>query len=69
VLSAVRVIARGEFVGNPAISAGVEYEIEISGDGDEARLRQLIEDVDRIAEIPNTLRRGTPVRLAGFRIR
>jgi hypothetical protein len=30
-------------------------------------LRALVEHVDRIAEIPGTLRAGTPVRLAGAR--
>jgi uncharacterized OsmC-like protein len=67
-LTRVRVIARGEFAGTPAISTGVEYEVEISGDADDARLRKLIERVDEIAEIPNSLRRGTPVRLAAIRI-
>ncbi|MGX6606501.1 hypothetical protein ACWKSP_30905 [Micromonosporaceae bacterium Da 78-11] len=36
----------------------------ISGDAPPAKLRELVEHVDAIAEIPNTLRTGTPVRLA-----
>src|SRR3989475_1087667 len=58
------VFERFEVPGDP----GVECEVEISGEADEARLRNLIEHVDEIAEIPNSLRRGTPVRLAGFHI-
>jgi uncharacterized OsmC-like protein len=67
-LGAVRVVARGDFSGAPAVSAGIEYEVEISGEADEARLRKLVEHVDAIAEIPNSLRRGTPVRLVGARV-
>jgi putative redox protein len=37
----------------------------VEGDAPAERLRALVEDVDRIAEIPNSLRGGTPVRLAG----
>jgi uncharacterized OsmC-like protein len=67
-LGAVRVVARGDFSGAPAVSAGIEYEVEISGEADEARLRKLVEHVDAIAEIPNSLRRGMPVRLVGARV-
>jgi hypothetical protein len=34
---------------------------------DEERLRELVEHVDRIAEIPNSLRGGTDVTLAAVR--
>jgi len=39
------------------------YEVELNGDADEETLRGLIDHVDGIAEIPNSLRSGTPVRL------
>ncbi len=52
----------GDFVGAPAVSTEVTYEVELNGDADEEALRGLIDHVDRIAEIPNSLRRGTPVR-------
>ena len=57
----VRVV--GDFVGDPAVSTEVTYEVELNGDADEEALRGVIDYVDRIAEIPNSLRSGTPVRL------
>ena len=57
----VRVV--GDFVGEPAVSTEVSYEVELDGDADDEVLRDLIDHVDRIAEIPNSLRSGTPVRL------
>ena len=59
----VRVVVRGDFAGDPAVSSDVEYEVEISGGGPPEQLRALVDQVDAIAEIPNSLRRGTVVRL------
>lgn len=67
-LHRVRVSARGEFAGNPAVSSGIEYEVEIEGDADRERLEALVAHVDAIAEIPNSLRRGTRVRMVGARV-
>jgi hypothetical protein len=41
----------------------VSYDVELTGDADESELRGLVERVDRIAEIPNSLRQGTGVAL------
>jgi putative redox protein len=67
-LRRVRVTARGEFAGTPAVSSGVEYEVEVEGDADHERLEELVAHVDAVAEIPNSLRRGTPIRLAAARV-
>jgi len=67
-LQRVRVTARGGFVGTPAVSSGIEYEVEVEGDADQERLEALVAHVDAIAEIPNSLRRGTTVRLAAARV-
>jgi putative redox protein len=64
-LRRVRVRARGDFPGDPAVSTEITYEVDVEGDAPAERLRALVEDVDRIAEIPNSLRDGTAVRLAG----
>ena len=64
VLHRVRVRVRGDFVGDPAVSTPIMYEVDVEGDAPAERLRALVDDVDRIAEIPNSLRDGTPVRLA-----
>ena len=59
----VRVRVRGEFGGDPAKSSEVEYDVELEGDAPAEQLEALVERVDEIAEIPNSLRRGTAVRL------
>jgi len=64
-LSTVRVKVGGDFVGEPAVSDEILYEVEVAGDAPEERLQALVEGVDEIAEIPNSLRQGTRVRLAG----
>jgi len=52
-------------VGDPAVSDEICYEAEVTGDSPEERLQELIERVDVIADIPNSLRQGTRVRLVG----
>jgi putative redox protein len=67
-LSHVRVKVGADFVGEPAISDEIRYEVEVAGDASEDRLRELVAQVDEIAEIPNSLRQGTPVRLVRARV-
>jgi len=55
----------GDFVGDPAVSASVTYDVELRG---ECELEALAREVDRIAEIPNSLRRGTAVSIGEIRI-
>jgi putative redox protein len=62
-LTNVRVTVNGDFSGDPAVSGPLEYDVEIEGDAAPDELRALVEHVDRIAEIPNSLRAGTPVCL------
>jgi uncharacterized OsmC-like protein len=64
-LDSVRVTVDGDFSGDPAVSSAVTYDVELSGSGD---LEGLARQVDRIAEIPNSLRQGTPVSLGEIRI-
>ena len=52
-------------MGEPPVSDEILYEVELKGDAPEARLQALVDQVDEIAEIPNSLRQGTRVRLAG----
>ena len=67
-LSHVRVRVTGEFVGEPAVSNDIQYEVEVEGDAPEDRLRSLVAHVDAIAEIPNTLRQTTRVRLSHTKV-
>jgi putative redox protein len=62
-LSRVVITADGGFDGQPVTSTGIAYSVEVEGAAPEADLRALVSYVDEIAEIPNSLRQGTPVRL------
>jgi putative redox protein len=64
-LDSVRVEVAGDFAGDPAVSSPVTYRIELGGDATAAELEALAHEVDRIAEIPNSLRGATAVRLDG----
>jgi uncharacterized OsmC-like protein len=68
VLTRVAVRVRSDYVGDPAVSTPIEVDVELAGDADEATLRELVAHVDAIAEIPNSLRHGTEVRLTGVSI-
>ena len=62
-LHRVVVTAESDYGGDPAVSTPIEYSVEISGDAEPSALDELIAYVDRIAEIPNSIRSGTPVML------
>ena len=67
-VTTVRVLVRGNFSGQPAVSEDVAYEVELAGDVPREQLEELVSHVDAIAEIPNSVRRGTPVKLSSVRI-
>ena len=62
-LTEVRVTAESAYAGTPATSSPIEYRVELSGDASDEALNELVRHVDAIAEIPNSIRRGTEVRL------
>jgi putative redox protein len=62
-LTRVVITADGQYGGSPAVPGGISYSVEIEGRAPEEDLRSLVSHVDEIAEIPNSLRRGTQVRL------
>jgi organic hydroperoxide reductase OsmC/OhrA len=68
VLRRVRVGARSDYRGDPAVSGPIDYEVEVEGDAPTERLVDLVRAVDRIAEIPNSIRGATEVRLVAARI-
>lgn len=67
-LRRVRVSARSDYAGDPALSGPIEYDVEVEGDLPAGRLGELVRAVDRIAEIPNSIRGGTEVRLVTARL-
>jgi uncharacterized OsmC-like protein len=59
----VAVDVAGAFDGDPAVSGEIAYRVTISGAAPRDELEALVRRVDSIAEIPNSLRAGTAVRL------
>lgn len=66
-LRRVRVAILSDYLGDPAVSTPIEYQVEVEGEAPQNSLRDLVERVDEIAEIPNSIRRGTEVRLTSVR--
>jgi uncharacterized OsmC-like protein len=63
-LTSVRVVVHGDFSGDPATSDPVTYDVQLAaGEATVEQLEDLVSHVDVIAEIPNSLRNGTPVHL------
>ena len=62
-LTRVTVEVDGGYGGDPAVSTGITYDAAVAGDASEDALRALVDHVDAIAEIPNSLRGATEVRL------
>ncbi len=60
-LTRVVVTVDGGYGGQPVVSTGISYSVEVAGPASESDLAALVNHVDRIAEIPNSLRQGTPV--------
>ena len=67
-LTRVRVTVDADYRGDPAVSTPIEYEVEVDGDAPTEALDELVAHVDAIAEIPNSLRSGTEVRLRDRRV-
>ena len=63
-LVAADVQVSGEFPAEGAPGRDLRFDVRVEARGaDEATLRKLVEHTDRVAEIHNTLRAGTPVAL------
>lgn len=66
-LDRVVVAADSDYGGDPMVSTDIRYTVEVEGDATAEELDDLVRHVDRIAEIPNSLRSGTRVELTDVR--
>jgi uncharacterized OsmC-like protein len=62
-IRSIEVTVSGEFGTEGDAGSNIRYEAVIDADCSEEKLQQLMDDVDRIAEVHNTLRKGTAVTL------
>jgi hypothetical protein len=63
VIKRVQVNVQADWGGDPIRAQNVTYSTRIEAEASEANILALIEQIDRVAEIPNSLRLGTPVML------
>jgi uncharacterized OsmC-like protein len=65
----LRVEATGGFEGEPMLSTGITYSIEIAGEASDTELSELVSDVEAAAAIPLTLRDGVSVEADEISVR
>ena len=64
----VEVEVNGDFGAEGEGATNVTYKAKVHAKGSEAEIRALMEHTDTVAEIQNTLRMGTPVKLSDIEI-
>jgi len=64
VIKSVQVDVQADWGGDPVRAQNVTYSTRIEAEASVTAILALIEQTDRVAEIPNSLRLGTPVMLA-----
>jgi hypothetical protein len=62
-LESVQTTVDGDFRGRGSTSTPITVDLVVRGDAPEARLRELIAEVERIAEIPRTIREASPIEI------
>lgn len=67
-ITRLEVSADGGFDGDPVTSTGISYSVDLAGDAAGNELRGLVADCERVAAIPQVLRRGTKVKAGEVRI-
>jgi organic hydroperoxide reductase OsmC/OhrA len=67
-LREVAIDVDGDFPSRGAPSTPIEVSLSVSGDASVMDLAELVDEVDRVAEIPNSIRGTTPVTIVKRRI-
>ncbi len=67
-LRRVALTVDGDFPARGRPSTPITVALEVEGDASEAKLTELVDLVDQIAEIPNSMRSTTPVTIASRRL-
>ena len=64
----VEVEVDGEFGAEGEPARNVSYRAKVAAEASEAQIRELMSHTDRVAEIQNTLRVGTPILLSSIEV-
>jgi putative redox protein len=62
-LTRVAISVDGDFPARGTPSTPITVDVELDGDASEDRLTELLAVVDRVAEIPNSIRPTTPIEI------
>lgn len=62
-VTSVQVKVHADWAGDPVRAQNVSFDVSVEADASEAEISGLIQHTDRVAEIPNSLRFGTEVKL------
>ena len=62
-LDGVEVGVEGEFAGRGAASSPIVVSVTLRSAAPEERLRELVAEVERVAEIPRSIRESTPIEV------
>ena len=65
-VKSVEVSVEGDWGGEPVRAQNVSFSVRIEGAATKEEISSLIKHTDGVAEIPNSLRLGTPVSLKEF---
>lgn len=63
-LGKLQVAVRADWSGEPVRAQNVSFDVAVEADATQEDISDLIQHPDRVAEIPNSLRFGTAVKLA-----
>lgn len=62
-VESVLVTVRADWAGDPVRAQNVSFDVSVEANAPEEAILELIRHTDRVAEIPNSLRLGTEVKL------
>ena len=65
-VKSVQVTVEGDWGGDPVRAQNVSFSVKVEALATEEAISELIRHTDSVAEIPNSLRLGTPVSLRNF---
>jgi putative redox protein len=68
-LTRVAITVDGDFPGRGSVSSPISVDVELEGRASGTDLARLLDEVDRIAEIPASIRQGTPVSIRSRRVK
>lgn len=62
-ISDVEIVINGDWSGEPAHARNIRYDIRVKSSAPREKIEEMIRFIDQVAEIPHSLRTGTPVKL------